>query len=51
VIPHGMEVYVALDAIDRRWGFDRLAGLVTERLGRRAGSGALLCPSDGGAPH
>jgi hypothetical protein len=31
VIPHGMEVYVALDPIDLRWGFDRLAGVVTER--------------------
>jgi len=36
VIPHGMEVYVALDPIDLRWGFDRLAGVVTERLGRGA---------------
>jgi hypothetical protein len=42
VIPHGMEVYVALDPIDLRWGFDRLAGLVTERLGRGARSGALF---------
>jgi transposase len=42
MIPHGMEVYVALDAIDLRWGFDRLAGLATERLGRGARSGALF---------
>jgi transposase len=42
VIPHGVEVYVALDPIDLRWGFDRLAGLVTERLGRGARSGALF---------
>jgi transposase len=42
VIPHGMEVYVALDPIDLRWGFDRLAGVVTERLGRGARSGALF---------
>src|SRR6476659_11520982 len=42
VIPHGVEVYVALDPIDLRWGFDRLAGVVTERLGRGARSGALF---------
>lgn len=39
MIPHGMEVYVALDPIDLRWGFDRLAGVV----GRGARSrGAML---------
>lgn len=42
MIPHGVEVYVALDPIDLRWGFDRLAGMVTERLGRGARSGALF---------
>jgi transposase len=42
MIPHGVEVYVALDPIDLRWGFDRLAGTVTERLGRGARSGALF---------
>ena len=42
MIPHGVEVYVALDPIDLRWGFDRLAGVVTERLGRGARSGALF---------
>lgn len=42
MIPHGVEVYVALDAIDLRWGFDRLAGVVTERLGRGARSGAMF---------
>ena len=30
------------DPIDLRWGFDRLAGLVGERLGREARSGALF---------
>jgi hypothetical protein len=34
---HGMEVYVALDPIDLRLGFDRLAGVVTERLGLAPG--------------
>ena len=31
MIPHGVEVFVGLEPIDLRWGFDRLAGLVTER--------------------
>jgi transposase len=42
VIPHGVEVFIGLEPIDLRWGFDRLAGLVTERLGRDARSRALF---------
>jgi transposase len=42
VIPHGVEIYVALDPIDLRWGFDRLCGVVAERLGRPARSGVLF---------
>jgi transposase len=42
MIPHGVEVFVGLDPIDLRWGFQRLAGLVTERLGRDARGGALF---------
>jgi transposase len=42
MIPHGVEVFVGLDPIDLRWGFDRLAGVVAERLGRGARSGALF---------
>jgi transposase len=42
VIPHGVEVFVALDPIDLRWSFDRLAGVVVERVGRDARSGALF---------
>lgn len=42
MIPAGVEVFVGLDAIDLRWGFDRLAGLVNEALGRSARSGALF---------
>lgn len=42
MIPRGVEVYVALDPIDLRWGFDRLCGVVAERLGRSARSGALF---------
>lgn len=42
MIPAGVEVFVGLDAIDLRWGFERLAGLVSETLGRSARSGALF---------
>lgn len=42
MIPRGVEIYVALDPIDLRWGFDRLSGVVTERLGRPPRSGALF---------
>jgi transposase len=42
MIPHGVEVFVGLEPIDLRWGFDRLAGLVAERLTRDARSGALF---------
>ena len=42
MIPAGVEVFIALDPIDLRWSFDRLAGLVGERLGRPARSGALF---------
>jgi transposase len=42
VIPHGVEVFVGLDPIDLRWGFERLSGVVAEKLGRSARSGALF---------
>jgi transposase len=42
VIPHGVEVFVGLDPIDLRWGFDRLCGAVLEKLGRDARTGALF---------
>ena len=42
MIPHGVEVFVGVEPIDLRWGFDRLAGLVGERVGRSARSGALF---------
>ena len=42
MIPRGVEVFVGLDPIDLRWGFDRLSGLVAERLGREARSSALF---------
>jgi transposase len=42
MIPRGVEIFVALDPIDLRLGFDRLGGVVAERLGRSARSGALF---------
>ena len=42
MIPHGVEIYVGLEGIDLRWGFDRLAGIVRERVGREARGGALF---------
>jgi transposase len=42
MIPRGVEVFVGLDPIDLRWGFDRLSGLVAERLGREVRSSALF---------
>lgn len=41
MIPHGVEIFVGIEPIDLRWGFDRLAGLVTERIARPPRSGAL----------
>jgi transposase len=29
MIPHGVEIFVGLEPIDLRWGFDTLAGIVT----------------------
>jgi transposase len=42
MIPHGVDVFIALEPIDLRWSFDRLAGLVADRVGRQARSGALF---------
>lgn len=42
MIPHGVEVFVGLDPIDLRWGFNRLTGLVAERMGQDARGGALF---------
>lgn len=42
MIPHGVEVFVGLDPIDLRWGFERLSGVVAEKLDRSARSGALF---------
>jgi transposase len=42
MIPHGVEIFVGVEPIDLRWGFDRLAGIVGERIGRQARCGALF---------
>lgn len=42
MIPRGVEIFVALDPVDLRWSFDRLAGLVAERLGHSPRGGALF---------
>ena len=42
MIPHGTEIYLGIEPIDLRWGFDRLCGVVTERIGRRPRSGAVF---------
>jgi transposase len=42
VIPKGVQIYVGLAPIDLRWGFDRLAGAVAEKIGRDARGGALF---------
>lgn len=42
MIPQGVEIYVSLDPVNLRLSFDRLAGLVGERMGRSARSEALF---------
>ena len=42
MIPSGVEIFVGLLPIDLRWGFDRLAGIAEEQMGRGARSGALF---------
>lgn len=42
MIPQGVQVFVALDPIDLRYSFDRLAGLALERTGYDARGSALF---------
>lgn len=42
MIPVGVQVFVALEPVDLRCGFDRLAGLARERIGYDPRSGALF---------
>ena len=41
MIPTGVQVFVALTPVDMRYGFERLSGLVRERVGYEPRSGAL----------
>lgn len=42
MIPAGVQVYVSLERVDLRYGFERLAGVVRERIGYEPRSGALF---------
>lgn len=42
MIPHGVEIFIGVEPIDLRWGFERLSGLVSDRIGRSPRSGALF---------
>jgi transposase len=42
MIPSGVQIFVALEPVDMRWSFDRLAGAAVERIGYDARSGALF---------
>jgi transposase len=41
MIPTGVQVFIALESVDMRCGFERLSGLVRERVGYEPRSGAL----------
>jgi transposase len=42
VIPQGVEIFVAVEPVDMRLGFERLGGLVRERMRREPRSKALF---------
>lgn len=42
MIPSGVQVFVALEPVDMRWSFDRLAGAALDRIGYDSRSGALF---------
>ncbi len=42
MIPAGVQVFVALEPVDMRYGCERLAGLARERIGYDARGGALF---------
>ena len=42
MIPRGVDIYLGSEPIDLRWGFDRLCGIVQDRIGRRPRSGAVF---------
>lgn len=42
MIAHGIPIYVALEPVDMRWGFERLGGMVRERMQVEPRSRALF---------
>lgn len=42
MIPQGVEIFVAVEPVDMRFGFERLGGLVRERMQREPRSKALF---------
>ena len=42
MIPAGVQIFVAVEPVDMRFGFERLSGIVRERLGYEPRSGALF---------
>lgn len=42
MIPQGVEIFVAVEPVDMRLGFERLGGLVRERMAREPRSKALF---------
>ena len=42
MIPQGVEIFVAVEPVDMRFGFERLGGMVRERMARDPRSKALF---------
>lgn len=42
MIPAGVQVFIALEPVDMRFGYERLSGMVRERMGYDLGCGALF---------
>lgn len=42
MVPQGMEIYLAVEPVDMRFGFERLGGIVRERMRREPRSRALF---------
>lgn len=42
MIPQGVEIFVAVEPVDMRFGFERLGGLVRERMQREPRAKALF---------
>jgi transposase len=42
MIPSGVQVFVAIEPVDMRYGFERLSGMVRERMGYEPRGGSLF---------